>query len=98
MTGGEHGADVIRQRQKCAHRNVQAPVCGRSGVFQIRSQIRGRTQDRTFPPVRQPHNDQTRTTSRTAITDGKATAIKRVMRVNDPDLSDSPVNICGIMR
>jgi len=22
MTGGEHGSDVIRQRQKCAHRNV----------------------------------------------------------------------------
>jgi hypothetical protein len=98
MTGGEHGANVIRQRQKRAHRNVQALVCGRSGFVQTGIQIRRRTPDCTFSPVRQLHNDQTGTASRTATTDGQATAIQRVMRINDPDLSDSPVNICGIMR
>ena len=98
MTGGEHGANVIRQLQTRTHRNVQAPLCGRSGSRQTRSQIRGRTPDCAFPPVRQPHNDQTRTAARAAIADRQATAIKRVMRINDPDLSDSPVNICGIMR
>ena len=52
----------------------------------------------TFPAIRQPNNDQPRTPSRAAITDRKALAIKRMMRINDPDLSDLPVKRCGITK
>jgi hypothetical protein len=76
---------------------VHAPVCGRSRSLETDSQVCGRTLDRPFPPVRQPHNDQTRPTPRPALNDRETAAVKRVMRVNDPDLSDSTVYICGIM-
>ena len=98
MTRAEHGPDVIRQRQKCAHRNVHGPVCGRSRSLETDSQVCRRTLDRPFSPVRQPHNNQTRPTPRPAVNDRETAAVKRVMRVNDPDLSDSAAYISGIMR
>jgi hypothetical protein len=97
MAGGEHDPDVIRQRQKRAHRNSHLSLHQQRRGVRPRNQIRRRTCDRPLSSVRQTDDDQTRTTTGPAITDRQAAAKQRVTGINHPDLSDSPLNVHGIM-
>jgi hypothetical protein len=98
ISGGEHGADVIRQGQKRAHRNLSQTTCSRHHIFGRQRSGNGGAGDCPLPSVRQPDDDQPRPTSRASFADRKAAAIQRMMRVNDLDLRDSPVNRCGIYK
>jgi hypothetical protein len=97
MAGGEHDPDVIRQRQNRAHRNSYLPLDGQRCGLRPWNQIRRRTCDRPLSSVRQTDNDQTRTTTGQTITDRQAAAKQRVAGINHPDLSDSPLDVHGIM-
>jgi len=87
--------DVIRQGQKRAHRNVCQTTRSRHQIFGRWREGGGCTGDRALPPVRQPDDDQRWPSSGASFAHRKAAAIQRMMRVNDPDLSDSPVKRCG---
>ncbi len=50
----------------------------------------------SFAAIRQLNDDKSRSPSRASTADRKALAIKRVVRINHPHLSDSPVKRCGI--
>ena len=96
IPGGEHSTHVIRQRQKRAHRNVRMTTrCCRLTVG-CRCKDRGGPGDCALPAVRQPDDDQPWPSPRASVADRKAIAIQGMMRVNDPDLSDSTVKRCGI--
>ena len=58
--------------------------------------IRRRTGYRAFSTVRQLDDDQPRTASRPPINDRKAVAVQRMTRINNSDLSNSPVKRRGI--
>ncbi len=92
----QHGPDVIRQWQKRPHRNVRVATRPRRPTIGRHCEIRCGSEYRALPAVRQPDNDQLRPASRPAIADRKAAAIQGMMRVNDLDLSDSPIKFCGI--
>jgi hypothetical protein len=91
MPGGQHSADVIRQGQERAHRNVRLTTRGRRPIIRRRRGARGRAGYRALPPVGQPDEDQSGPAPRTPIADRVAAPIKRMLRVNDTDLSDSPI-------
>ena len=61
-------------------------------------QICGHSRDRPLSSVRQTDDYQIRPTPGPTITDQQTTAIQGVMRINHPDMSDSPVKLHGIMR
>ena len=98
MPGGEHSSHVIRQRQKRAHRNVCLTTRWRCPIVGCRCNSRGRTRDCALTPVRQPDDDQRRSPPRPSVADRKALAIQGMMRINDPDLSNSSVKRCGISK
>jgi hypothetical protein len=99
MSGGEHSTDVIRQRQQRAHRNVHQTTrnCCRQIVGR-RCRSRRRSRYPSFPAIWQLNDDQPRSPSRASTADRKALAIKRMVRINHPHLSDSPVKRCGITK
>jgi hypothetical protein len=98
MKGGEHGADVIRYRQKRPHRNVHQPLRRRRQVLWTASPIRRRSGNRPLPPARKPDHNEVRAAAGAAIADRETAAIQGMPRINDPDMSDSPVDVRGIMR
>jgi hypothetical protein len=96
MSGGKHGAHVIRQSQKRAHRNVQLATRRRRRIVRCGDRSRGRTKNRPLPAVRKLDDDQRRPSPRISCADRITFAIKWMMRINHPDLSDSAVKRCGI--
>jgi hypothetical protein len=97
MSGGEHSTDVIRQRQQRAHRNVHLTTrsCRRQ-IVGCRYRSRRRPGYSSFPAIWQPNDDQPRSPPRASTADRKALAVKGMVRINHPYLSDSPVKRCGI--
>lgn len=91
MPGGQHSADVIRQGLERAHRNVRRTTRDRRPIVRRRQVGRRRTGYRALPPIGQPDDDQSGPAPRAPITDRIAAPIKRMLRVNDTDLSDSPI-------
>ena len=60
--------------------------------------IRRRSGYRPLPPIRKPNHDEGRTAARAMIADRETAPIKGMPRINDPHVSDSPVDVRGIMR
>ena len=98
MTRCEHGTDVIRYRQKHPHRNVHLSLDRRRRVLWTAPPIRRLSGYRPLPPIRKPNHDEGRTAARATIADRETAPIKGMPRINDPHVSDSPVDVRGIMR
>jgi hypothetical protein len=96
ISGGEHSANVIRQRQKRAHRNVHVTTRGRQLTVGYRRGSCGRARDRPFAAVRQPDDDQPRPSPRAPLADRIALAVQWMVRINHPDPRDSTIKRCGI--
>jgi hypothetical protein len=99
MSGGEHSTDVIRQRQKRAHRNVRLMTrrCRRH-IVGHRCWSRRRPGYPSFPAVRQSDDDHPRSPARPSVADREALAVEGMMRISHPYLSDSSVKRCGIQK
>ena len=96
IPGGQHSSDVIRQRKQRPHGN-QRPTTRRPPVG-ASAKVRYQSGYRALPAVRQPDDDQLRSASRAPVADRKGAAIKRMVRVNYRDPSDSPIKLRGIAR
>ena len=86
ISGGEHSAHVIRQRQKRAHRNVHVTPRRRQLTIGYRRGSCGRTRDRPFAAVRQPDDDQPRPSPRAPLADRIALAVQWMVRIRARNL------------